>query len=592
MRKLILSICFLLSSVCLLCAEDVSVEATVDNNQISMGEAGQLTLTLHGVKNGIEPPQWPKVDGIETSYLGPSTSISIINGQYSSVHAYNYNIFPSKTGSVKIPSLTLTIDGKTYTTNPIDLTIVDAAAKPQSAAGAPNNADPSVSIKDKVFMSVSTPQANVYLGQKVPIRIKLYINQLPIRNLQFPKMEQEGFRLENFPQPPQYNEVVNGVNHTVVDYQGFIYPTRTGPLKIGPIRVDGSLLYKVRGSAGNGFFNDDLLSSMFESYQERPISVNADPLNINVLPLPTQGQPSNFTGAVGQVNFSASISPQAVHIGDPVTLRMQLSGVANYKSLHMPEFSDPRFKTYDPVVKDGDNSRSVEQVIIPNSDSITQVPAIAFNYFDPTVGEYKVIAQGPFGLKVSPISKDQEFKAVGFADLSKSQTTKSAVQVDYVKQYIIDPIIYVVSLTKRWQFWLSIFVLILAWAGIYISKRFRKKLKKDSSFARRHHALKHVKQGIKKASDHLDPSTSKVFYHSLVKALNNYIVDKVDAASASDTIAILTEKGVSSDIVDNIKSIYEHADLVQYASGSIDAAQMKTDLDTANGIIVYLEKKL
>ena len=598
MRKLILFLCILFLSTYSLWAEDVRVEATVNTSQLTMGEAGQLTLSIHGVKNGIEPPQWPKIDGIETTYVGPSTSISIINGQYSSLHAYNYSIFPSKTGHIQIPVLSLTIEGKTFATKPIDIDISDSVAKPQPATGSnPAANDSSVSLKDKVFMVVSTPQASVYLGQKVPIRIKLYINQLPIRTLQFPKLEEDGFTLEGFPQPPQYNEVVNGVNHTVVDYQGFIYPTRTGALNIGPIHLDGSLLYKSqRTGGGRGFFSDDLLSSMFETYQERPITINTDPLKINSLPLPTEGKPSNFTGAVGQVNFAASISPQEVHIGDPVTLRMQLSGVANYKSLHMPEFNDARFKTYDPVVKDGDNSRSVEQVIIPNSETVTQVPAIAFNYFDPSTGEYKMISQGPFGLKVSPIAKDQEFKAVGFSDLSKTGIVKSTEQVDYVKQYLINPIKYVLDWTKRWQFWAVLVLLIVLWLAWLVSLRFKDRLQNDTAFARRHRALQAAKKGIKQAEEALNRQNPKDFYHVLVGTLNRYIADKVHTTSASlslpEILAILQKKNISPIVVESVKAIYENADLVQYASGQVDQHQMKTDLQKLNAIIVDLEKKL
>ncbi len=597
MRKLLLLCAAMFLTLNLLWAEDVSVEATVDSSQLTMGEAGQLTLTIHGVKNGIEPPQWPKIDGIETSYLGPSTSISIINGQYSSVHAYNYSIFPSKTGHVQIPALSLTIDSKPFTTQPIELDIADAA-KAQPAANNPGTTEAPVSIKDKIFMVVSTPQANVYLGQKVPLRIKLYINGLPIRNLQFPKFEQDGFNMENFAQPPQYNEVVNGVNHTVVDYQTFLYPTRVGELSIGPMHVDGSLLYKTKGGprGGNGFFNDDFFNGMFDSYQERPITVNAQALKINVLPLPTEGKPENFTGAVGQMDFAASISPQEVRVGDPVTLKMKLSGVANYKSLHMPSFVDARFKTYDPVIKDGDNSRMLEQVIIPTSDTVTQVPAITFNYFDPASGQYKVITQGPFGLKVNPISKDQEFKAIGFADLSKGAITKSTEQVDYVKQYLIDPIKSLLAFTKKWQFWAGMITLIMLCVVLWAWKRFRGKLQTDMAFARRHRAFKAAKQGLKIAQEYLNAQKPKEFYHSLTKTLNSFMADKMHQPSASlsvgDIIAVLQEKGISVMVIEHVRMIYENADLVQFASAEIDTARMQEDLAKANAIIIDLEKKL
>lgn len=597
MQKIILFLMMLMCPSFCLFAEAVSVDATVNTNQLTFGEAGQLMLTVHGVKNGIEPPQWPKIDGIETSYLGPSTSISIINGQYSSVHAYNYSIFPSKTGRVQIPAITLTIDGKIFTTQPIDIDIVDATKVQQNAAAATNNE--AVSLRDKIFMEVSTPSVNVYLGQKVPIRIKLFINQLPIRNLQFPKLEQNGFTLENFAQPPQYNEVVNGVNHTVVDYQGFIYPTRTGEINIGPIQIQGSLLYKTKGSnriSSSGFFNDDLLSTMFDSYQERPISVNADVMKINVLPLPLEGRPNNFTGAVGQMSFSASISPQEVRVGDPVTLRMQLTGVANFKSLNMPTFIDERFKTYDPIIKDTENGRTLEQVIIPDSEAITNVPAIAFNYFDPIAKEYKVIAQGPFGLKVMPLSKNQEFKAVGFSDLSQGDAGQTLPQVDYIKKYVTTPLQSILHMASKWQFWAIFMALIALLICGFLFKNFREKLQSNVAFSRRLKASKNARLGIKTAKEFLDSNRPKEFYHALVKTLCDLIADKLHKTSPSLTFFeiknILEAKGNAEISISQIKSIFEHSDLVQYASGQVSLAEMQEDLKSLNFIVSDLEKKL
>ncbi len=598
MRRVLLSVMMLVLFSGWVLAEDVSVEATVQSNQLTIGDAGQLTLTIHGIKGGIEPPPLPKIDGIDTNYLGPSTSISIINGQYSSIHAYNYSIFPTKTGQVQIPPLTVVIDGKSYVTGPIDLVISDAAPSSPTAAN-PIAGDTSVSLKDKIFMVVSTPQANVYLGQKVPIRIKLYINQLPIRNLQFPKFEQNGFTMDNFAQPPQYNEVVNGVQHTVVDYQTFIYPTRPGELNIGPIQISGSLLYRTKGAnplGGKGFFNDDFFNGMFDSYQERPIMVNASAMKINVHQLPTEGKPADFTGAVGQMNFFVTINPYEVHVGDPITLRMKLSGDANFRSLHMPEFVDKNFKTYDPVIKDVDNSRIVEQVIIPSSEEIKQVPAIVFNYFDPIAGQYKTITQGPFGLKVSPVAKDQEFKAVGFADLSKGSVTKGVVQIDYVKKYIIDPVRSLIKLSRKWQFRAGVLIMGVFAVVLWLLTRFNDKMQTDTAFARRHRAFKTARMGIKTASGHLNAGLPKDFYHVLVRTMNNYLADKLHRPAASltvsDILVLLKDKGVSVIVIDSMKAVYENADMVQFASVHVDQSRMQEDLLKVQSIIVDLEKKL
>ena len=361
-------------------AEDPSVEATVSANKISLKEAAQLTLTVHGGKDiRADAPELPKIDGFDARYVGPSTRISVINGQYSSERSFVYNLFPAKTGRIQIPSLTVQSNGQDYTTRPIEVEVVDGqatalegqAAAPGPAQGASEN------LQDRVFMAVSVPKTEVYLGEKVPFTVKLFIAQLPMRNVQYPKMDKNGFAMENFPQPQQYSQVLNGMKYDVVEFKTFIYPTQTGDLTIGPVNIEGGLLYKGQGRrAPGGLFDDDFFSGFFDNYQERPLTVNAQALRVKALDLPSEGKPADFTGAVGQLDFTASIAPAQVKVGDPVTLRMTVSGEGNLKSIQMPVLNSNVFKTYDPQIKEEGNAKTLEQVIIPTNEKVTGVPVL------------------------------------------------------------------------------------------------------------------------------------------------------------------------------------------------------------------------
>ena len=66
--------------------------------------------------------------------------------------------------------------------------------------------------------------------------------------------------MEDFPQPKQYSQVLNGVKYDVVEFSTNIYPTRTGEIDIGPAHIEGNLLYKAQDRRSN-FFNDDFFNS-------------------------------------------------------------------------------------------------------------------------------------------------------------------------------------------------------------------------------------------------------------------------------------------------------------------------------------------
>ena len=82
------------------------------------------------------------------------------------------------------------------------------------------------------------------------------------------------------------------------------------------------------------------------------------------------------------------------------------------------------------------DEKTAEQVIIPTSAGIKEVPALHFSYFDPSIKDYKTITQGPFAIQVIAPSPDQEFKAVGFSDMSREPSNaRRANQFSFGKMF-------------------------------------------------------------------------------------------------------------------------------------------------------------
>ncbi len=589
MNRVIVFLCALAISLPVW-ADGVRVESTISATKISLKDAAQLTLTVRGSKDTIQPVELPKIDGLEWRYIGPSTRISITNGQYSSEHSFVYNVFPTKVGHFEIPALTIMVEGQNYTTQPIEVDVSDAPLEATDSDTSEEQKQ-SENIKDRMFMTVSSPRGLVYAGEKVPLRIKVYVSALPVRNLQMPKLEKNGFTMDNFPQPQQYPEALNGLKYDVVDFATHIYPSKAGDLSLGPVQIEGSLLYKAQSGNTNGFFSDDFFRNFFDSYQERPLTLNSEPLRIKVLPLPQEGKPADFSGAVGQLDFTASIGPKGVKVGDPVTLNMKISGNANLKSTQMPLFTDSRFKTYDPQIKDEENAKALEQVIVPTSDQITEVPAIKFSYFDPSTGAYKTITQGPFPVKVMAPKPGEEFKAIGFVDLP--QATVKPEPVDYVQKYLKAPVQKAMSLVKTPRFWWFVLSLWIVGGGWFLWVKFRERLSRDTAFARRLSASKHAQQGIKQAQEYLRAGKTKEFYDTVFKTVSRYLADHFNRPAGNltwdEARVLLQEQQIAPEIAEAVKAMYNNCDLVLFAGASADPTRMSEDLVKLQRLITQLK---
>jgi len=581
-------------------ADPVTFDATINSPQISLDEVLQLTLTFSGINQDLDPVSLPVVDGFTAKYIGPSssTSMEIINGntQTHSTRSFIYNLFPLKVGHFQIPPISATINGQTYTTKPIDVEVVQSTSQ-ASNSDDQNQAPSDQSINDKVKLIAWIDQRNVYLNQQVPLTVRLLYRDVPLRDVQYPAFDKTGMNADDFDKPVQGTMTINGVQYNGVEFKTNIYPTHLGDLTVGPVQIQGNVLYKTQQNnpfGDNNPFNADIFNSFFDSYATRPVTISSQPIQLHVSMLPDENKPADFSGALGQYDFQASVAPAKVKLGDPLTLKMDIKGSGNFKNLKMPEFRATGFKSYQPQIKNTGDEKTLEEVIIPVSSSITQVPALNFSYFDTASGNYKTITQGPFPIEVTPPSPDQDFKAIGFADMTNPQAI-AANQFSWGRVFNKLGLLFK-KLTASIWFWISLIVILIAGVSYILWKGFQERLENDPAFARRLKAVREARQALKSAEGYIAGGQVKDFYALLTKVLHDYLANKWHESSAAlstqEILNHLKAANVDETHISKAKNILEQADLVCFAGAQRSSADMRTDLSGVGELIAYFEKVL
>ncbi|MEM8735941.1 MAG: hypothetical protein AAGG44_17060, partial [Planctomycetota bacterium] len=141
----------------------------------------------------------------------------------------------------------------------------------------------------------------------------------------------------------------------------------------------------------------------------RPAVASSEPFELRVLPLPTEGRPDGFSGAVGNgFSISTSANRSVVRVGDPISLNVTIQGDGNLESLQAPLLagsntldedlfelpSEPPSGTY------AETSKQFKIPIRVKSESVNQLPAISFSWFNPTTEKYEIAYSKPIALQV------------------------------------------------------------------------------------------------------------------------------------------------------------------------------------------------
>ena len=387
-------------------ADSPKITAVLTSSDVVVGETVQLQIQVDNAGTSMKPPSEIDVPGLQIHYTGESTQMTMRNFAISSSITYNYTILPEKSGTYKIPPQSIRVGKDNLQTPVLTLRVADS---PRAAAGAGSNRAPSANTQvgeDKIaFAELLVPKKTAYVGEMIPVVVKIGFNsRTRVAEMAPPQVNGQGFTVQKLGEGERNLENIDGRSYVVFNYKTAISAARIGNFQIGPVEQKANILVPRRSSGtrrkpfdpfAEDPFSDPFFALPFGGLMEqREIEVKSDPVSLEVKALPG-GAPPTFSGAVGSFSMTAEANPKRVQIGDPITIKATISGRGNFDRMNAPELSDERgwhkyppssnFKQDDDVGISG--TKTFELVVSPN-EKLTNVPPLAFSYFDPVKEKY------------------------------------------------------------------------------------------------------------------------------------------------------------------------------------------------------------
>lgn len=511
----------------------VSVSATVDQARIGFGDSVSLTISVNGSQQAPQPAI-PKIDGLNIAGPSVNTSVSIVNGAMSQSVSLVYQVTPTRTGEFLIPALDVTVAGKAYKTAPIKLTV----DKPGTAPDQQQN----------IFARVRLNSQQVYLGQTAPLDVLVFAraNQ-PVRGLSAFNCEADSLNYTHSGNVRTGTQSIDGENYNVFLIEGAIVPTRAGTLIFGPCIVKVQLTAQTRSR--------NLFDEMMGRVEVREVTVPLDVIPLEVLSLPTEGRPADFSGAIGQWNLTVDAKPTEVAVGDPITLTVKINGSGNIDTVPTLQLTGlDNFKTYDPTTKTTKNElntageRVFQQVLIAKDTGATHLPAVRLNFFDPVAKTYRVVEQAALPLKI---------KAGGQAAiLTGSQrarpTEKLGQDIVYLKGEL-GPVAEPLPPLWPWNV-----VPVVGLAGALAWKRRHDRLAGDVAYARRSRAARNARKALARNEP-------------VQRVLQEYLGDRLNIPPSGITASVADEHKLPA----AVREIFEACDAARFAGQAVDEATLK-----------------
>jgi hypothetical protein len=566
-----------------------SLSAQVDHTEVSTDDTLRLTLTLQTPDGSAPHLTLPAITGFRVAGSSMSSQLSSINGATSASVAYAYRLRPTGAGTFTIPALTLDWNGQPLSTEAIKITVTQGTgvapqASPQnsapqtSAPSAVNNAIPAGGQASRAgshdfFIETSVDKETPYQGEAVKHLTRLYSSMMLLGQPDYQAPKFVGFWHTGEPDVQQYAvTAADGTQYDVTEITTWLFPTTAGKVTIDPARV----------SASGGFFSPN-------------VDVQSNPITIEVQPLPA-GAPADFNGAVGHFQLSATPDRTSTRLGEPVTLRVELSGVGNWGTLGDPHWpSSAQWRIFNnktdsqSKIVNGEmaGTRVYQQLFTPLTEGKLTLPTITYSYFDPATKQYHVLSSDALTIDVEPGNPNVAISLPKNNTPAKpnDQTAAPALTLKPAPQTLLSE---AKPLTQQPLFGLLFIVPVGLVAGELAVSARKHYLDSNAARLRRSRALKRAQRELKRArrSRNVQIETSRI----VLAYLEDQIQTPLTGLSHSTLAQLLQQRHVSPALIDRVIAALFIGEVSEYSQVQ---PQTNNDVMKSTGqLLEDLEKEL
>ncbi len=384
------------------------VSSGIQPSTVKLGNSARIVITVKGVQKARLLPL-PKVEGLEIRSGPPSERTFISFDGFRQVRevslSFVISITPTRKGTFKIPPIKVKAGGAVWATEEETLEVVEDFLGRQYG-----------------YLEVKASLRRVYVHQPFRVEALFGVEEGIVENVQgglslrlpwwenLPgtvtlegKDEGGGARKQRVLVNGKIEEAaplgvrtIRGRRFLLFRLARRFLPTESGDLVLGA----GFLHFKMAVSFTTDFFGQRVPREV------ETCTVPGKAMTVKVLPLPSEGQPAGFSGAVGVFRVQAEAFPRKVRVGDSVKVTLTIQGEGNLGFFRVPGLEDLKgFRCYGKTEEKEPGAIRVVYDLVPVKPDVKAVPSIPFDYFDTTPGKegYKRVETRPIPLEVLPL---------------------------------------------------------------------------------------------------------------------------------------------------------------------------------------------
>ena len=579
MRKILLILFVFISTI----AFAQRLKVSIDKNPAIVGEQILLQYTIDEKGNNFKSPSFNGLKIISGPNPSTSSNYTFINGKSESktTTTYSFYIKAVKEGTFNITPASIKVKGKQIDSKSYQLKIVKGSDRQKANQKA---------LSDNLYIKVDVSKKNIVVGEQILVTYKL-LTRLDLHNTELSALPAlNGFWAKDLETSSRFKrDVIDGVPYNVATIKKSVLTAqKSGKLIIDPMELKCSIRVQKKRN------NRDPFANFFGGgYNTQDEFITSKSITINVSELPNS--PTNFNGAVGNMNIQSEIDNNNINANDAIIYKISIIGTGNIELIKPLNIQFPEdFEVYEPKISnkifEGGRKRSVktfEYLLIPRYKGDYTIPSTSLVVYNNKSKQYETKKSNKHNLTIKA-SKTNEHED---ANTKQQIVSTDRRDINYIAtESKLEEIGS--NIMSRKLFYILFFLPILLIFFLWIYKR----NDENSETWKNKKANKIALKRLKKAQKCINNGNFDLFFEETEKSLWGYFADKfkVSAANLSkETVSnYFNSETIDSEVESEFITLLDECEFARYAPSSNKNTQMDEILKKAKNIIIKVETSL
>jgi hypothetical protein len=274
--------------------------------------------------------------------------------------------------------------------------------------------------------------------------------------------------------------------------------------------------------------------------------------------------------------MQVSAGPNSLAVGDPITVKVQITGRGLLDALALPPQPQWRdFTAYPPssTIESGDPQglsgvKKFEQVLIPQNHEIKALPPFLFSFFDPQQKQYRTLSGPAVPLSIRPTASAAPPMLTN-VNAGQQKGTPPPDDIIHIKPRAEGVALANPPLIQQPWFLALQAVPMLAWISLAVARRRRESLANNPKLRRQREVAHRIQKGLHELHQCAQAQRSEDFFALLFRLLQEQLGERLDLPASSITEAVIDERlrsrGAPEPTRERLHSIFHACNQARYA---------------------------